>query len=150
MKDSFRTQDGRKLSYRREGSGPLLVCHPGGPGFSSRYLAHLGGLGSTRELVMLDPRGTGDSDAPAESRAYTTRDYVADVEELREHLGVEQLDLLGHSHGGGVALAYGATPPGGCPRLTAADALARLPPEEQEEVMERHPAEPWYEDARRA
>ena len=104
MKDSFRTQDGRKLTYRREGSGPLLVCHPGGPGFSSRYLADLGGLGTTRTLVMLDPRGTGGSDAPEDTRAYTTSDYVADVEELREHLGVEQLDLLGHSHGGVVAL----------------------------------------------
>jgi hypothetical protein len=43
--ESFRTADGRTLSYRREGSGPLLVCHPGGPGFSSRYFGDLAGLG---------------------------------------------------------------------------------------------------------
>src|SRR3954454_22708839 len=100
MTSSFRTHDGRKLTYRREGSRPLLVCHPGGPGFSSRYLADLGGLGSTRGLCPLGPRRTDDSDTPQDSRTYTTSDYVADVEELREHLGVEQLDLLGHSHGG--------------------------------------------------
>jgi len=150
MKDSFRTHDGRKLTYRREGSGPLLVCHPGGPGFSSRYLAHLGGRGSTRTLVMLDPRGTGGSDAPQDSRAYTTRDYVADVEELREHLGLQQLDLLGHSHGGVVALGYAAARPERVRRLIAADSLVRLQPEEQEELMERHRNEPWYDDARRA
>ena len=28
---SFTTADGRRLAYRREGSGPVLVCHPGGP-----------------------------------------------------------------------------------------------------------------------
>jgi proline-specific peptidase len=126
------------------------VCHPGGPGFSSRYLADLGGLGATRELVMLDPRGTAGSDAPEDSRSYTTSDYVADVEELREHLGVEQLDLLGHSHGGVVVLAYGAAHPERVRRLIAADALVRLHPEEQEKLMERHSHEPWYEDARLA
>src|SRR3954464_14784226 len=150
MRDSFRTHDGRKLTYRREGSGPLLVCHPGGPGFSSRYLADLGGLGSTRELVLLDPRGTAGSDAPGDTRAYTTSDYVADVEELREHLGVEQLDLLGHSHGGVVALAYGAAHPGRVRRLIAADSLVRLHPEEQERLRSRHRDEPWYDDALRA
>ena len=150
MRDSFGTHDGRKLTYRREGSGPLLVCHPGGPGFSSRYLADLGGLGSTRELVMLDPRGTAGSDPPGDSRAYTTSDYVADVEELREHLGVEQLDLLGHSHGGVVALAYGAAHPDRVGGLIAADTLVRLHPEEQEQLMERHRDEPWYDDALRA
>src|SRR3954452_260586 len=138
MTNSFRTHDGRKLTYRREGSGPLLVCHPGGPGFSSRYLADLGGLGSTRTLVMLDPRGTGGSDAPADTRAYATSDYVADVEELREHLAVEQLDLLGHSHGGVVALGYGAAHPERVRRLFAADALARVHPEAQEELMSRY------------
>jgi proline-specific peptidase len=150
MNDSFRTLDGRKLTYRREGSGPVLVCHPGGPGFSSRYLADLGGLGATRTLVMLDPRGTAGSDVPEDTLAYTTSDYVADVDELREHLGLEQLDLLGHSHGGVVALAYGAEHPKRVRRLIAADALVRLHPDEQERLMERHSAEPWYEDARRA
>ena len=150
MKESFRTHDGRRLTFRREGSGPLLVCHPGGPGFSSRYLADLGGLGSTRTLVMLDPRGTADSDAPQASRAYTTADYVADVDELRRHLGLEQLDLLGHSHGGVVALAYAAAHPKRVRRLIAADSLVRLQLEEQEELRSRHRDEPWYDDALRA
>jgi proline-specific peptidase len=150
MTESFRTQEGRQLSYRREGSGPILVCHPGGPGFSSRYLADLGGVGATRTLVMLDPRGTAGSDAPEDPCAYATSDYVADVEALREHLGVEQLDLLGHSHGGVVALAYAAAHPKRVRRLVAADSLVRLQPEEQTKLKARHSDEPWYEDAQRA
>jgi proline-specific peptidase len=150
VNESFRTQDGRRLSYRREGSGPILVCHPGGPGFSSGYLADLGGLGATRTLIMLDPRGTAESDEPQDDAAYGTSDYVSDVEELREHLGVEQLDLLGHSHGGVVALAYAAAHPTRVRRLIAADTLVRLQPEEQEALMARHENEPWFDDAKHA
>lgn len=148
--ESFRTVDDRTLAYRREGAGPLLVCHPGGPGFSSRYLGDLAGLGESFTLILLDPRGTGGSDHPAEARAYETADYVADLDELRAHLGLERMLLLGHSHGGVVALGYGAAHPKRVRRLIAADSLVRLHPEEQEQLMERHSAEPWYEDARRA
>ena len=150
MTESFRTKDGLELSYRREGSGPLLVCIPGGPGFSSRYLVDLAGLGSTRTLIMLDPRGTGASDAPRDPRAYSTADYASDVEALREHLGVERIDVLGHSHGGVVAAAYGAAYPAGTERLVIADSLVRLHPDEQEELKARHRDEPWFEDAQRA
>ena len=90
MKDSFRTQDGRKLTYRREGSGPLLVCHPGGPGLlvalprrprRARRDAHARAARSARHRAA--------PTRPRTTRAYTTSDYVADVEELREHLGVD-------------------------------------------------------------
>jgi proline-specific peptidase len=148
--ESFRTKDGLELTYRREGSGPLLVCIPGGPGFSSGYLADLGGLGSTRTLIMLDPRGTAGSDSPQDPHAYSTRDYASDVEALREHLGVERIDVLGHSHGGVVAAAYGAEYPAGARRLVIADSLVRLHPEEQEELKARHRDEPWFDDAQRA
>jgi pimeloyl-ACP methyl ester carboxylesterase len=150
MTESFRTQEGRQLSYRREGSGPILVCHPGGPGFSSRYLADLGGLGATRTLVMLDPRGTAGSDAPEDPRAYATGDYVADVEELREHLGVEQIDLLGHSHGGVVAVEYAASHPDRVERLILASTLAHHGPEQaaaMEQAVEARKDEPWHADA---
>src|SRR4029077_1414248 len=110
----------------------------------------LGGLGATRTLILLDPRGTAGSSEPADDSAYETSDYVADVEELREHLGVEQLDVLGHSHGGVVALAYGAAHPTRLRRLIAADSLGRIRADEQEVLKARHENEPWYEDAQRA
>jgi proline-specific peptidase len=148
--ESFRTQDGRTLTYRREGAGPVLVCHPGGPGFSSLYLSDLGRLGESFTLVLLNPRGTADSSVPGDARAYTTADYVADVEELREHLAEDQLNVLGHSHGGVVAMAYAAQHPTRTRRLVAADTLVRLHKEEMDELMFRHRSEPWYEDARLA
>lgn len=151
--ESFRTADGRTLSYRREGSGPMLVCHPGGPGFSSRYFGDLGGLGKQFTLVLLNPRGSEGSDRPSDPRAYRTEDYVADLEELRGHLGLERMLLLGHSHGGVVAAAYAAAHPERVERLVLASTLARFAEHQHaamEAGMQAKSGEPWYGDARAA
>jgi proline-specific peptidase len=146
----FITSDARKLSYRRIGTGPLLVCHPGGPGFSSSYFSDLAGLFEQFNLVMLNPRGTGASDRPADPHAYRIEDYVSDVEELRMHLGLERILLLGHSHGGVVAQAYAATHPGRVRRLVLASSLARFGPEHEAAMhagMDKRSGQPWYPDA---
>lgn len=150
---SFRTADGRALGYRREGSGPVLVCHPGGPGFSARYFGDLAGLGQSFTLVLLDPRGSGASDRPEDPRAYTTADYVSDLEELRGELGLERMLLLGHSHGGVVATAYAAAHPDRVERLVLASTLARFADDQltaMEAGMEAKAGEPWYADAAEA
>lgn len=151
--EALTSEDGRRLAYKRTGSGPTLVCHGGGPGFSSLYLGDLGGLDERLELILLDPRGTGGSDRPADPRAYAIEDYVADLEELRRHLGVERIDLLGHSHGGVVTIAYAARHPERVERLILASTLARWGPENQA-AMEAGVAacadEPWYPDAKAA
>ena len=151
--ESLRTADGRRLAYRREGAGPALVCHPGGPGFSARYFGNLSGLGTRFELILVDPRGTGDSDRPRHRRAYAIEDYVADLDELRVHLGQERMLLLGHSHGGVVAAAYAAAHPRRVEKLVLASTLARFSEEQiaaMEAAMEARSGEPWYEDARAA
>ncbi len=148
--ERFLTADGRTLSYRREGSGPVLVCHPGGPGFSSRYFDDLAGLGESFTLVLLNPRGTEGSDRPADPGAYRTEDYVSDLDELRAHLSLERMLLLGHSHGGVVAQAYAAAHPDRVERLVLASTLARFAAEQQEAMeagMRAKAGEPWYEDA---
>ena len=146
----FTTNDGRKLTYRRMGTGPVLVCHPGGPGFSSSYFADLAGLWERFTLVMLNPRGTGGSDRPSDPRAYQIADYVADLQELRGHLGQERLLLLGHSHGGVVAEAYAAAYPDRVHRLVLASSLARFAPEQEVAMrigIEKRSGQPWYPDA---
>jgi proline iminopeptidase len=147
------TKDGLRLAYKRNGSGPMLVCHGGGPGFSSLYLGDLGGLDERLELVLLDPRGTGGSDRPEDPQAYAIDDYVADLDELRAHLGLDRINLLGHSHGGIVAMAYAARHPGRVERVILASTLARWAPEQQEameEAIASHANEPWYADAKAA
>ena len=81
--EGLETRDGRRLAYRRTGEGPVLVCHGGGPGFSSLYLGDLAGLGDELELVLLDPRGTGGSAKPTQPRANAIEDnYPQRVERL--------------------------------------------------------------------
>jgi proline-specific peptidase len=147
---SFTSRDGRKLTYRKLGHGPVLVCHPGGPGFSATYFGDLAALWEQFTLIMLNPRGTGGSDRPADRRAYTIDDYVGDVEDLRQHLGLERMVLLGHSHGGVVAMAYAAEHPGRVRRLVLSSTLARFGPEAQAAMragMEKRANEPWAADA---
>jgi len=147
---SMKTADGRTLGYHTMGRGPVLVCHPGGPGFSSLYFGDLAGLWERFTLVLLNPRGTGNSGRPGDSRAYQIGDYVSDVEELRVHLGLEKLLLLGHSHGGVVAQAYAARHPGRVERLVLASTLARFGGPQQEamrEGMDKRSGQPWYPDA---
>ena len=147
---SLTTRDGRALTYRSEGSGPALVCHPGGPGFSSAYFGDLAGLSERRTLVLLNPRGTDGSDRPADANGYRIADYVDDLEQLHDHFGLGTFDLLGHSHGGVVAMAYGAAYPTRVGRLVLASTLVRFG-EEQKRALEAGVAaradEPWYADA---
>jgi pimeloyl-ACP methyl ester carboxylesterase len=148
--DGLTTADGRRLAYRRVGDGPPLVCHGGGPGFSAFYFGELAGLGERLELILLDPRGTGGSDRPADARAYAIEDYANDVEELREHLGLERINLLGHSHGGVVAMDYAARRPDRVEKLVLASTLARFAQEQvsaMEAAMAAKAGEPWFEDA---
>jgi len=147
---SFTTDDGRKLTYRKLGHGPILVCHPGGPGFSADYFGDLAALWEQYTLVMLNPRGTGASDRAADARAYGIDDYVDDVEQLRRHLGLERMLLLGHSHGGVVAQAYAIKHPARVRRLVLASTLARFGPEQEAAMrqgMDKRSGQPWAAEA---
>jgi pimeloyl-ACP methyl ester carboxylesterase len=103
---TFSAPDETKLTYHEYGDGAPVVCLPGGPMQASAYFGELGGLSAYRRLVMLDLRGTGDSAVPADTSTYRCDRQVDDVEALREHLGLDQLDLLAHSAGANLAILY--------------------------------------------
>ena len=99
---AFSAHDGTALAYHVFGEGPPLVCLPGGP-TDSAYLGDLGGLSAHRQLIRLDLRGTGRSAVPADSGSYRCDRLVDDVEALREHLGLDRMDLLAHCAGANLA-----------------------------------------------
>ncbi|NUR30902.1 MAG: alpha/beta hydrolase [Catenulispora sp.] len=108
---TFASYDGAALTYHESGTGEPLICLPGGPMRPSGYLGGLGGLSAGRRLVQLDLRGTGGSAVPADPGTCRIDRMVADVEALREHLGVERVPILGHSAGANLAMLYAEAHP---------------------------------------
>ena len=102
---AFSAYDGTKLAYHVFGDGPPVVCLPGGPQ-ASAYLGDLSGLSAHRQLIMLDLRGTGQSAVPEDAASYRCDRLVDDVEALREHLGLDRMDLLAHCAGANLAAQY--------------------------------------------
>jgi proline iminopeptidase len=150
---SFASYDGTRLAYHAVGTGPRLVCLPGGPGRASVYLERLGGLDETRTLVLLDARATGHSEVPADPSTLRFDRLADDVEALRAHLGEQTLDLLGHSAGCLVAQAYAAVRPDRVRSLvlvTPSDRLQGGSRDDVEQIRAGRAGEPWYRDAAEA
>jgi proline iminopeptidase len=146
---SFASYDGTEIGYRVLGDGLPLVCLPGGPGRAAEYLGDLGGLDRSRRLVLWDPRGVGKSADPADPTTFRVDRLVADVESLRVHLGLDQMDLLAHSAGAVLATLYAAAYPQHLSRLIlVTPGLAAVGVEGTEEQLRAALAlratEPWY------
>ena len=99
---------GGPVWYSIAGTGdgiPLVALH-GGPGGTSCGLVLLEELGSERPVLRYDQLGSGRSGRPDDLSLWTVKRFVAGLHALRTELGLEQMHLLGHSWGGGLAAAY--------------------------------------------
>ncbi|MCU0625316.1 MAG: alpha/beta hydrolase [Gemmatimonadaceae bacterium] len=82
-----------------------LCCINGGLLFDHRLLwPALSPLAATRPLIFYDQRGRGRTQAPPGPRAARIEHDAGDVVALRQALGLDRWDLLGHSWGGGIAM----------------------------------------------
>ena len=146
--DHYFTTGHAGLQYRVGGSGPLLIVQPPGWGIGAApYQETLRPLEEVAKVVYLQPRGAaGVKPSPGES--LNVQAFVEDLEQLRIHLNVEQFHLLGHSHGGLIALHYASAYPERLSSLIALNAqLVGLPPEpatgggQSEPALEQDPPE---------
>lgn len=106
---------GGRVWYTVSGAGPgtpLLMLH-GGPGTPSSYLAPLQALGDDRPVIRYDQLGGGRSDHPADTSLWRTQRFVAELQALRDSLGLDEVILYGHSWGTMLAAAYMETKPTG-------------------------------------
>ena len=150
---TFAAADGTRLAYTTVGEGPLLLCVPGGPGRAAVYLEDLGGLTASRTLVRLDNRGTGMSEVPADPASLRFDRMAEDLEALREHLGLEQADVLGHSAGTLLAQVWASRHPDRVRSLvlvTPVAALQRGVRADAVRIRASRSGEPWYPDAAEA
>ena len=111
--------DGARLYYRIEGSGPqtLVVVH-GGPGNSLESVRpDFERLARGRTVIYYDQRGNGRSDLIEDEPRLAIDRHIADLEALRRHFRLEKMVLLGNSWGGLLASAYAAAHPDRIERL---------------------------------
>ncbi|MFD7480833.1 alpha/beta fold hydrolase [Streptomyces sp. NPDC059837] len=95
--------DGVAQRYHVHGTGPVCVAHSGGPGIVWEYL-RMPALERHLTIVYPEPIGSGASGRlPSHPHGYTRPRYSRFLGALIEHLGVPEVHLLGHSHGGFVA-----------------------------------------------
>ncbi len=114
------TSDGALLwtESTRQADAPVIVFVHGGPGLWD-YLGPVAALVADQlSTVRYDQRGCGRSSANAGHRMDR---FVADLDELREHLGVQRWWLFGHSFGATLALAYAAAHPDRVGAMVLAD-----------------------------
>ncbi|PWW65265.1 prolyl aminopeptidase [Actinokineospora spheciospongiae] len=105
--------DGHRVYWEVSGNPagkPAVVLH-GGPGAGTNPVQRRHFDPAAYRIVLFDQRGSGRStphvaDPGADLSANTLWHLVADVERLREHLGVERWLLFGGSWGCTLALAY--------------------------------------------
>lgn len=100
---TFQTSDGLSLYYEDAGQGAPVLCLAG----LTRNLRdfdfvapHLAG----KRLIRMDYRGRGKSDYADDFMTYSILQEAQDAIELLDHLGLNQVTLLGTSRGGLIAM----------------------------------------------
>jgi proline iminopeptidase len=142
------TVDGIPLAYHVRGRGPVCIVHPGGPGFEWSYL-RMPEVERALTLVYLEPVGTGVSQPtpPLPAAQYTLARYAKLLDGVRDQFGLSRVCVLGHSHGGMVAVNWAAANPDRVAGLILYATAARADPEtrkDQETAIAAYAKEPWF------
>ena len=116
--------NGTRLWVETEGSGEPLLLLAGGPANSHlTFHPYFSALADRCQVIYLDYRGRGKSEHPAHWTDITFDQDVADIEGVREALGLERLSIYGFSYGGMVAQAYALRYPARVTRLVLANTV---------------------------
>ena len=112
----LKVSDLHTIHYEQSGNPdgkPVVILH-GGPGGGSSPVYRQYFNPERWRIVMFDQRGCGRSTPYAELRENNTWNSVADIEQLREHLNIQQWLVFGGSWGSTLSLAYSQTHPNKC------------------------------------
>ncbi|MER5469216.1 alpha/beta hydrolase [Streptomyces sp. NPDC002685] len=127
--------DGVVQRYHVHGTGPVCVAHSGGPGIDWEYL-RMPALERNLTIVYPEPIGSGASGRlPSHPHGYTRPRYSRFLGALIEHLGIPEVHLLGHSHGGFVAQYHALHHPERVAGVVLYDSAPLTGPEHAAEAM---------------
>jgi pimeloyl-ACP methyl ester carboxylesterase len=115
--------NGISLYYEIHGTGMPLVLLHGGLGASEMFGPALGRLAEAHQVIAVDLQGhgrTADVDRPIRLET-----MAEDIAALLNHLGIERVDAVGYSLGGGVAFQLAVRHPDRVRRLVVVSAYFR-------------------------
>jgi pimeloyl-ACP methyl ester carboxylesterase len=109
------------LSIDDGGTGglPVIFVHSLA-GNTAQWSAQLDHLRKSRRAIAVDLRGHGLSPPPADGN-YAIESLAGDIDTIVRRIGITKFDLVGHSMGGIVALAYADAHPGQVAGILLAD-----------------------------
>ncbi|GLY67016.1 alpha/beta fold hydrolase [Amycolatopsis taiwanensis] len=111
----YRMIHGYRRAYRMAGSGPAVLFIHGIGDDSSAWLDVLASLARDFTVIAPDLLGHGGSDKPRAD--YSVAAYACGMRDLLATLDVDQVSVVGHSLGGGVAMQFAYQFPERCERL---------------------------------
>jgi proline iminopeptidase len=88
---------------------PLIVVH-GGPGLGATYMRDLDRWADAFQLVYYDQRGSGGTPL-GDPQQVSFAGAIDDLDGIRAALGIERVNLVGHSAGAILAAMYAGTHP---------------------------------------
>ena len=108
-KINIKYKDFNLVCYDSEVGDITLFLLNGGPGLPCNYLRephckHL--INKGIRIITYDQLGCGQSSKPKDMSLWSIDRYVEELEFVRNELNLEQLNLLGHSWGGWLAIEY--------------------------------------------
>ena len=106
------------------GAALPVIAVNGGPGLSHSYMVQNDlweRIAKNRLVVFYDQRGIGGSKRLQPGALQSMDAQVADLEAVRQNLGLAQVALLGDSYGGLLAMAYAAAHPEHVAKLVLSD-----------------------------
>jgi len=99
----------RIVGKSKDGKKPLLLLH-GGPGSTHNYFEVLDDVAKDgRAVIMYDQIGCGKSSMPDRPELWTAETWTDELIQLRKHLNLDEVHILGQSWGGMLAIHYACT-----------------------------------------
>jgi len=112
----LQTPDGQHIYLEQSGNPqgiPVIYCHGGPGGGSSPFHRQLFDP-VLYHIIIFDQRGCGLSTPALQLETNSTLHLIADMEQIRQHLGIAKWLVAGGSWGSTLALAYGQLYPHCC------------------------------------
>lgn len=126
LRHDVAADDGTRIAAFEAGEGPPLVLLHGFPQNHRCWRPILPALAATHRCILIDLRGYGASDAPADDAAHTVyskRRMALDVRSVLDALAIDRADIAGHDRGARVAYRFALDHPDRVHRLAILEVI---------------------------